>query len=218
MSNARPSHSKSRGILITFEGTEGAGKSTLIRELSILLQQRSIQVTTTREPGGNAVAEKIRSLILNDPMDPWCELFLYEAARAEHLSKILLPALHAGHWVLCDRFTDSSLAYQAHARGLPWARVKTLNQIATQGLKPHLTVMLDIDPEVGLRRAKDGNRFEEEGVAFQKKVREGFLKSKKEDPRRWLTIASQDGTPIENANKVLKLLIKRFPKSFKQKN
>lgn len=202
------------GVFITFEGTEGAGKSTLIRELATLLQAHSMSVTLTREPGGNSVAEKIRSLILSDAMDPWCELFLYEAARAEHLSKTLLPALSQGNWVLCDRFTDSSLAYQAHARGLPWSRVKTLNDIATQGLKPHLTVLLDIDPAVGLSRAKDKNRFEDEGVAFQKKVRAGFLKARKESPKRWVVISSSSGSAHDNAEKVMKVLQKRFPKHF----
>jgi len=207
-----------KGLFITFEGTEGAGKSTLISvlagELTRYFADHDIRrgVTITREPGGSGVAEKIRSVILNEEMDPWCELFLYEAARAEHLARTVFPALERGDWVLCDRFTDSSLAYQAHARGLPWQQVKTLNRLATQNTKPDLTVLVDIDPAVGLERARDKNRFEAEGVAFQTKVRQGFLKSKKEDPKRWIVIPSAQGTPEENAGKVLKALLKRFEK------
>lgn len=199
MKSTRP-----RGLLVTFEGTEGAGKSTLIRAIATQLEQQGTQVTVTREPGGSAVAEQIRNLILNNEMDPWTELFLYEAARAEHLAQTVLPALRRGDVVLCDRFTDSSLAYQGHARGLPWHDVKTLNQLATQGLKPALTVLLDIDPAEGLKHAQERNRFEEEGVKFQKKVRQGFLKVRKEEPSRWLVIPARSGTPEEMARVVVK--------------
>src|SRR4051794_21042564 len=120
-------------MFVTFEGTEGAGKSTLIRALARLLEKDGEAVVVTREPGGNPVAEKIREVILSEGMDPWAELFLYEAARAEHLAKVIRPALASGKIVLCDRYADSSLAYQAHARGLPWKAVKSLNRIATQG-------------------------------------------------------------------------------------
>jgi dTMP kinase len=214
--------SRRSGLFVTFEGTEGAGKSTLIsvlaRELAQHFENQGIRrgVTVTREPGGSGVAEKIRSVILNEAMDPWCELFLYEAARAEHLAQTVFPALERGDWVLCDRFTDSSLAYQSHARGLPWDKVKTLNRLATQGTQPDLTVLVDIDPAVGLERARDKNRFEAEGVAFQQKVRQGFLKSRREDPKRWLVIPSAKGTPEENARKVLKALLARFEKRSKK--
>jgi dTMP kinase len=204
---------KKQGIFITFEGTEGAGKSTLIREVAALLAAHFSSpdpAVITREPGGSTVAEKIREVILREQMNPWTELFLYEAARAEHLVQTVLPALAAEKIVLCDRFTDSTLAYQAHARGLPWDEVKKLNRIATQNLAPDLTVLLDIDPELGLRRARDKNRFEEEGVEFQKRVRAGFLKSRKESPKRWFTIKSDHGTPAENAEKVVREILKRF--------
>ncbi len=131
------------------------------------------------------MAERIRGVILEEAMNPWTELFLYEAARAEHLATTILPALERGAIVLCDRFTDSTLAYQAHARGLPWATVKSLNRIATQGIQPHLTFHLDLDPAQGLARVREQTRFEAEGVAFQTRVRAGFLKSKKESPKRW---------------------------------
>lgn len=211
------SSKKTSGLFITFEGTEGAGKSTLIREVASRLQSPECgnhSVVITREPGGSGVAEKIREVILGHGMDPWTELFLYEAARAEHLARTVLPAFTAGQIILCDRFTDSSLAYQAHARGLPWKDVEKLNQAATRGFKPSMTVLLDIDPSVGLARAKDPNRFEEEGVAFQRKVRQGFLKARREDPKRWFTLSVGDSTPAELAEAVIKELFKRYPRFF----
>ncbi|MGK5082265.1 dTMP kinase [Bdellovibrionota bacterium FG-1] len=197
-----------KGILIAFEGTEGAGKSTLIHAVGAQLKRLrgSRNVVITREPGGTPVAEKIRTIILEHSMDPWTELFLYEAARAEHLAHTIRPAIQAGKIVLCDRFTDSTLAYQAFARGLPWKEVHALNQTATRGISPHLTVLLDIDPAVGLKRAKVRTRFEAEGVEFQKKVRRGFLKARRENPDRWLTLSAMSGTPEQLAEKVLKCL------------
>jgi dTMP kinase len=204
-------HAKARkkqgAFLITFEGTEGAGKSTLIRALKGLLTAHGLDCEITREPGGSQVAEQIRKVILENPMDPWTELFLYEASRAEHLAKTIRPALAAGKIVLCDRFTDSSLAYQGHARGLPWKEVHKLNRIATQGLKPDLTVLLDIDPAVGLSRASEKNRFEDEGLAFQKKVRQGFLKARNEEKSRWLVL--KPAPPDELANRVYEEYLRR---------
>ena len=194
----------SRGVFITFEGTEGSGKSTLIKELSTLLSQSGYPTVTTREPGGSPLAERIRALILENAMDPYAELFLYEAARAEHVAKIIHPALSRGEIVLCDRFTDSTLAYQSHARGLSWNTVKRLNTIATSGLKPDLVVFLDLPPEKGLARVSDPNRFEAEGVEFQNQVRKGFLKAKAQNPSRWMTLYSDRNTPSELAQAILK--------------
>ncbi len=195
------------GLFVTFEGTEGAGKSTLIRAVADQLPRTKTVVT--REPGGTEVAERIRLVILEEAMDPWTELFLYEAARAEHLAKTVRPALQQGKIVLCDRFTDSTLAYQSFARGLPWKKVESLNQIATQGIEPDLTILLDIDPAEGLKRARDRNRFEEEGVAFQKKVRQGFIKARRLSPKRWVTLQASSGTPEELANYVIAEIEKR---------
>jgi dTMP kinase len=200
-------HSALNSFVISFEGTEGSGKSTLIREVGALLTQLGYPSIQTREPGGNVLAEKIRNLILESSMNPWTELFLYEAARAEHLNETILPALARGEIVLCDRFTDSTLAYQGHARGLPWNQIKTLNRIATAGTRPRLTVFLDIDPEVGLKRAKDPNRFEAEGVKFQQKVRKGFLKARAERPKSWLTLRSDKLTAPHLAKKVINHLV-----------
>src|SRR4051812_33054200 len=119
-------------MLITFEGTEGCGKSTLIRNLSVKLNELKVPHILTREPGGSAVAEKIRSVILHEAMDPLTELFLYEAARAEHFKTVIVPALKAKQWVLCDRFTDSTIAYQGYARKLSIPLVEKLNAIATE--------------------------------------------------------------------------------------
>ena len=207
---------KKGGLFITFEGTEGSGKSTLISYVSQLLEKEGYKVTTTREPGGSPIAEKIRSIVLHSPMDPRTELLLYEAARSEHLVQKILPALKQGGIVLCDRFTDSSLAYQAYARGLPWKEVKTMNRLATGGMKPHLTILLDIDPQIGLERARDPNRFEAEGVSFQKKVRLGFFKARSENPNRWLTLKVKNKTPEQLAQTVLKQLDLRWLKRIKK--
>ena len=201
---------KRKGILVSFEGTEGSGKSTLIRHLHQSLEKLGSRVLCTREPGGNPVSEKIRDTVLHFSMNPWTELLLYEAARSENLAQLVIPALNDGKIVLCDRFTDSSLAYQGFARGLPWKKVQALNDLATQGLEPDLTVFLDIDPKAGLRRAQDGNRFEAEGVVFQKKVRQGFLRARREDPKRWLTIKIHRQTPEQLTEIVLKEMIRRF--------
>jgi dTMP kinase len=200
-----------RGVLITFEGTEGAGKSTLIQALAALLARHGYPAVTTREPGGSAVAEKIRELILREPMEAWTEAFLYEAARAEHLGKTIVPELKRGAIVLCDRFTDSTLAYQGSARGLAWKTLRQLNKIATDGITPRLTVFVDIDPARGLRDAKDPNRFEAEGVSFQKKVRQGFLRAIREEPRRFITIRARSGTPEEMAADLYGKITKRLP-------
>lgn len=199
------------GALITFEGTEGAGKSTLIGALADRLRERGVDVVTTREPGGSAVAEKIRALILGEPMSPWTEAFLYEAARAEHLSQTIRPALARGAIVLCDRFTDSTLAYQGAARGLDWKTLRRLNAIATDGVAPKLTVFVDIDPARGLKDAIDPNRFEAEGVSFQAKVRRGFLKVIREEPRRFVSVRARSGTPDAMAAELLAKIEKRVP-------
>jgi dTMP kinase len=214
------------GLFITFEGTEGAGKSTLIKTLATALRERfarldrPIPITLTREPGGNSVAERIREVILSEAMDPWCELFLYEAARAEHLATTVRPALARGELVLCDRFTGSTLAYQAHARGLDWKRVKLLNRLATQGLSPDLNVLLDIDPARGLARANDPNRFEGEGLAFQSRVRQGFLKARREEPNRWWVLKAEgrNGSipPEDLAERVIRELVRRFPRQLSE--
>lgn len=202
-----------KGTFITFEGTEGVGKSTVIRTVSDHLKTLGFEVVLTREPGGSPMAESIRTLVLAKEMNPWTETFLYEASRVEHVHTVILPALKRGAVVLCDRFTDSTLAYQAEARGLDWKAIEGLNKLATLGLKPKLTVWLDLDPAVGLSRAKDPNRFELAGVKFQALVRKGYLKVSKRDPKRMKRVNVTDRTPEQVAASVIALVTKVLPKS-----
>ena len=175
------------GNFITFEGIEGSGKSTQIRMLFEYLKGRGVDVKITREPGGTVVGERVRSILL-DPstkgLIPRAELFLYAAARLQHIDEVIQPALDEGKVVLCDRFTDATVAYQGHARGIPLNEVKVVNSLVTVDLKPELTILLDLPVEVGLRRACERNqadaasatsRFEEEDLAFHQRVREGYL-------------------------------------------
>ena len=202
---------------ITLEGGEGSGKSTQARRLAEHLRTLGLDVVLTREPGGAPLAEAIRGLVLaHDPASPVAECLLFAAARAEHVAVTIAPALARGAFVVCDRFTDSTLAYQSQARGLPWATVKNLNRIATQGLSPDLTVLLDIDPETGLRRATEQTRFEAEGVKFQETVRRGFLKARAAEPKRWLKIDASKGKPEDLAEQVWKRLAKKLPKIQKE--
>jgi dTMP kinase len=199
-------------MFITFEGTEGCGKSTLIRNLSARLQKLGVPHLVTREPGGTRTAEKIRKIILNEEMDPLTELFLYEAARAEHFKTTVAPALKQGHWVLCDRFTDSTLAYQGYARGIPLHMIRTLNRIASQKRSPDLTLFLDLPVEIGLERASDPNRFEREGVEFQKKVRKGFLEIAKKEKARFRVIRVTDLDADQVCEKAMGALKKHLRK------
>ena len=193
-------------MLITFEGTEGCGKSTLIQNLSRELTRLKIPHVLTREPGGTPVAESIRNLILNQEMDPLTELFLYQAARAEHLKTIILPALSNKKWVLCDRYTDSTLAYQGFARKLDLKMIEQLNRIATDATRPDLTFFLDLPVEIGLARATDRNKFEKAGIEFQKKVRRGFLYSIRKTPKRFRVLKVLNLNPEQVCAKALKAL------------
>lgn len=207
------------GTLITFEGTEGAGKSTLIALLEERLRQANVPVTRTREPGGSELAENIRAILLAQNMDSRTELFLYEAARCEHLARTVLPALARGDIVLCDRFTDSTFAYQGSARGLPWKEVETANRIATQGVKPKLTFWLDLEPAKGLARATVRTRFEDEGLEFQKRVRAGYTKLRKMEPRRFHVLRSDRLSPeamCEEAWLILSRTLNRIQRTKKK--
>ncbi len=176
------------GLFITFEGVEGAGKSTQIRLLQQRLSEQGRQVCATREPGGDKVAEGVRALLLSEEMDARTELLLFLAARAQNVAKVIRPQLDAGAIVLCDRFTDSSLAYQGYARGLGRDTVANLNIFATHDLTPHITFLLDLSPEVGLARQQDRNRMEAESLRFHTQVREGFLSEAKRDPKRFCVL------------------------------
>jgi dTMP kinase len=197
-------------MFITFEGTEGCGKSTLLTKLAEKLTAKNISFIITREPGGNTIAEGIRNLILHNEMHPMTELFLYEAARAEHFEKVIRPALQEKKWVLCDRFTDSTIAYQGFARGLKLPMIEKLNAMATASCKPDLTFFLDLPVEEGLKRAVDPNKFEKEGIQFQKKVRAGFLYAIKKSKKRFRILKVSGRSPdqvCEMAMRHLKLYL-----------
>jgi len=178
-----------RGLFITFEGGEGCGKSTQQRLLARRLEAAGLTVRTLREPGGTVVGEAVRSVVL-DPehsgLDATAEVLLYEAARAQLVAEVIEPALQAGEIVLCDRFFDSSTAYQGHARGLPLEQIESLNRIATGGLVPDRTLLLDIDPVLGIQPAtsEGADRLEAEDLAFHERVRAGFLRIAAENPER----------------------------------
>ncbi|MCM0606823.1 MAG: dTMP kinase [Xanthomonadaceae bacterium] len=204
-----------KGLFITIEGTEGSGKSTLINGLALALGGRGVQVLRTREPGGHPLAERIRELILNEEMEPWTEVFLYEASRAEHVSQVIRKAVDKNMIVLCDRFTASTLAYQSVARGLPWKVIETLNTLAIQGMKPDFNIFLDLDPKLGLSRANDPNRFEKESLGFHQKVRSGFLKIVKKNKKEWIHIKVDKKGPQEVLREVLIQMKKKLPKQLK---
>ena len=172
----------SRGIFITLEGPEGAGKTTVLHKLGDVLTDVGYQVVITREPGGIPISEQIREVILNKDnteMDGRTEALLYAAARRQHLVEKVMPALDRGVIVLCDRFIDSSLAYQGHARGLSIEEVYKINQFAIAGVMPELTIYFDIDPALGLQRVhnnqeREVNRLDMEELQFHEKVREGY--------------------------------------------
>jgi dTMP kinase len=161
------------GLFLTFEGLDGSGKSTQARLLASFLEKRGIPVLLTREPGGGLPA--VRELLLKEPLSPEAEYLLFSADRAEHVRRVVLPALERGTWVVSDRYLDSSLAYQGFGRGLSLPWLLKVAKGATSGLTPHLTFFLDLPPEEALRRVKDPDRLEREGLAFFQRVREGYL-------------------------------------------
>ncbi len=189
------------GVFVTFEGGEGAGKSTQIELLADKLRARGLAVTALREPGGTVVGDRVRDLLL-DPahtgLDPRAELLLYEASRAELVAEEIVPRVAAGDVVVCDRFTDSTLAYQGFGRGLDIDGIRALNEWATGGVTPDVTILLDVDPALGLARATGAgaDRLEAEDVAFHVRVREGFLALADADPTDRFVVIEADA-PVE---------------------
>ncbi len=188
-------------MFITLEGIEGSGKTTQVQAIRQFLENRHIQVAVTREPGGTAVGAKIRAILL-DPghkeIDPLTELLLYTADRAQHIRQVIRPMLAQGKTVLCDRFFDATLVYQGVARGLDITCIRTLHSLMCAGLTPDLTLLFDLPPEQGLARAwqqigtgqRSGGetRFEEETIAFHRKVRAGYLELADREPERFRVI------------------------------
>ena len=188
-----------RGKFITFEGPEGCGKSTQVKALSDALRAAGHTVLSTREPGGTRLAELIRSLVrdeLDDPPVARSETLLFLAARAQVVAKSIRPALARGEWVVCDRFSDSTFAYQGYGRGLDVQLLKQLNDFATEGIVPDLTVLLDVPPDVSRARilkrmastAAAGDRIEAAGELFHRRLRDGFLELARAEPSRFVVI------------------------------
>ncbi len=208
-------------MFITFEGIEGCGKSTQIKLLAKVLQQEGYRLLLTREPGGCPIADKIRSLLLdadNSSMLGTTELMLYAAARAQHVSEVIRPALDDGTVVLCDRFSDATRAYQSFARGIDRQRIEALNDMACEGVYPFLTILIDCEVETGLGRARQRiesatgpreERFELESLAFHQRVRNGYLQLAAEEPERFLIIDGSDN--VDNVFKnILAAVIPRL--------
>lgn len=178
-----------RGKFITLEGIDGAGKSTHVEWLVRLLEERGLTVRATREPGGTALGERLREVLLDrgQRLAPETETLLMFAARREHVETVIEPALAAGAWVVCDRFTDATYAYQAGGSGVAWEKIATLEQWVHPGLEPDLTLLFDVDPETGRQRARQGktaDRFEREEHAYFQRVREAYLRRARAAPGR----------------------------------
>jgi len=190
-------------LFITFEGGEGSGKTTVIASLKRLLRSHRIPIVATKEPGGTEIGDAIRAVLLEPrytSFNPTTELLLYLASRKQHLEEIIKPALAEGKVVICDRYEDSSLAYQGHARGLGVDRIVSLSRAAGIDLKPDVTFLLDLRPEIGLERAmgrsfEEITRFENERMLFHKKVREGYLKLQREERQRFHIVDAE--RPLE---------------------
>lgn len=176
-------------MFVTLEGPEGAGKSTAARGLRERLEAAGQTVLLTREPGAGEFGSRIRDILLHGgEMPVWSELFLFLADRANHVAQIIGPALERGEVVICDRFSDSTVAYQGHARGLDLEELRRLNVLATQGLKPDRTILFDLPPAVGLARLQNPDRMDALPIDFHARVREGFLKEATLEPDRWRVI------------------------------
>ena len=180
-------------MFITFEGVEGAGKTTQIARLALRLRTEGRDdVLTTREPGDGPLGSELRRLALHPPagiiVEPRAELLIMLADRAQHVGQVIRPHLAGGGIVICDRYADSSVAYQGYGRGLDIAEITRLNDYATDGLKPDLTILLDLDPTLGLARQSERNIMEAESLAFHTRIRAGFLGLAAQEPERWVVV------------------------------
>ncbi|MCD7036623.1 dTMP kinase [Metabacillus sp. GX 13764] len=209
-----------KGCFITFEGPEGAGKTTVLKLAASRLEEMGIETLTTREPGGIKIAEQIRSVILNKEnteMDPRTEALLYAAARGQHMAEKVIPALNEGRTVLCDRFIDSSLAYQGHARGLGIDEVLGINMFATSHVMPDATIYFDLDPETGLERIsknedREINRLDLEKREFHEKVQQGYKEVLERFHGRIKTVDASKSLE-EVTEDVVEILLKVIPGS-----
>jgi dTMP kinase len=209
------------GCFITFEGVEGSGKTTQIRLAGEFLREKGLEVIVTQEPGGTPLGERIREILLNHggfDISGEAEVFLFAAARAQHTDRLILPALEKGQVILCDRFSDATIAYQAYGRGLPLETVREVCRLASRGLSPRLTLLFDLPVEKGLERAfrriagreaaSREDRFEREHLDFHRRIREGYLAIARQDPDRVKIInASRD---IETTRREVRAILSSF--------
>lgn len=197
------------GTFISLEGPEGAGKTTQLKLLSKYLQDENIAHVITRDPGGTALGKPIRRILLNSEsvISPVAELLLYEADRAQNIAEIIIPALEAGKLVFCDRYCDSTIAYQGYGRNIDIKLIEMLNQVATQGLVPERTILFDIESSAGLARLHPSghDRLEREALEFHQKVRQGYLNLVKQDPIRWRVIDA--AMPMSMVQEELKTIV-----------
>ena len=194
-----------RGRFVTFEGIDGAGKSTQIGFLDEWLRLHGVDVLLTREPGGTPIGEALREMILHQPMQPRTETLLMFAARCEHVLAVIEPALAAGRWVLCDRFTDATSAYQSGGRGIDAAEVAALERWVHPGLQPDLTLLFDIEPAIAaarLARARRSDRFEAEQRDFFTRVRGHYLARARAEPQRFFVVDTSQDKPVVQARLV----------------
>lgn len=205
-------------MFITFEGPDGSGKSTQISHLATTLQHMGYSVYATREPGGTPIGDQIRQVLFdlqNTAMDPRTEILLFQASRAQHVSQVIRPCLERGELVLCDRFADSTLAYQGYGHCLDRKELQTIINFATGGLQPDLTLLLDLPAEVGLSRREKGgdwNRLDAFTLAFHCRVRQGYLEMAQAEPHRWVVLNAElpaDELQVQIQNIVVERLASR---------
>lgn len=204
-------------MLITFEGIEGCGKTTQIDLLSDHLAKQGYSVVKTREPGGTSFGEALRKLLLTKGMNvgPMCELMVFMAMRAQHMDEVILPAIKEGRIILCDRFTDATYAYQGSGRKIETQVIDTLNTMVTKGIRPNLTILLDISVEKGLKRraaASDMDRIEAEEISFHQRVRKAYGRLAKEDPKRFFVVDA--GLKVEAIHDLIKTKVGNTLKSY----
>ena len=197
-----------KGFFITFEGADGCGKTTQSKLVQEYLEKKGYEVIWTREPGAKGLGQKIRELLLHYDGDvaPVCEAFLFLADRAQHIEQLIKPAVEAGKVVICDRHTDSTIAYQGYGRGEDIKQLKYLNELATGGMKPDLTIVFDVSTEIAqLRVGNEKDRMESAGIEFHKKVRQGYLEIAKQEPDR-IKVVNADNSIEEVFEDTKKLL------------
>lgn len=204
-----------RGKFITFEGGEGTGKSTQAHLLADALRNQEVNVTITREPGGTEGAELVRALLVSGAVSRWSplsEVLLLNAARLDHLTKVILPALEAGKWVICDRFTDSTIAYQGYGHGVDLAFIQNLHQQLFTTNIPDLTLVFDLDPTIGIQRSLQRHtsetRFENMQLEFHNRMRQGYLEVAQQNPNRCVLINAAD--TVDNIHKIIMQCVERL--------